>query len=147
MCAMPTDVVQDLESGLADLWQRTRASVRERARAVHPQLDPTAYPLVVVLGRDGPSRPSDLGARLYLDRSTVTRQVDSLVRLGLVSRRPDPTDARARLVALSEEALSALHELQRARAERWRTALGEWDPADVSRLAELLHRLAEADVW
>ncbi len=141
------DDVQELEARLADLWQRTRASARDRARAVHPQLDPTAYPLVFVLGRDGPARPSDLGARLYLDRSTITRQVDALVRLGLVTREPDPTDARARMVVLSEPARESLAELQRQRAERWRAALGVWPAGDVARLADLLRRLSDADIW
>lgn len=141
------DEVHELEARLADLWQRTRASARDRARAVHPQLDPTAYPLVFLLGRDGPARPSDLGARLYLDRSTVTRQVDALERLGLVRREPDPTDARARIVVLSEEARETFAALQRERAERWRAALGAWPADDVTRLADLLHRLADADIW
>lgn len=141
------DRVQELELRLADLWQRSRAAARERARAVHPRLDPTAYPLVAVLGRRGPTRPSELGELLYLDRSTVTRQVDSAARLGLVTRVPDPTDARARLVALTEETGRRLQELQEERTRRWRAALATWPEADVERLAALLGHLVDADVW
>lgn len=143
----PADEVGVLEGRLTDLWQRSRSSARERARAVHPRLDATAFPLLVVLGRHGPARPSDLGARLYLDRSTVTRQVDALERLGLVVRRPDPTDARARLVELTDQARTSLAQAQEERSARWRRSLGEWDPADLARLSDLLRRLAEADVW
>lgn len=141
------DPVQELELRLADLWQRSRASARERARAVHPRLDPTAYPLVAVLARRGPTRPSELGELLFLDRSTVTRQVDAVARLGLVTRVPDPTDARARLVALTEEAGRRLQELQEERTRRWQTALATWPEADVQRLAALLGHLVDADVW
>ena len=140
------DRVEGLELRLANLWQRSRASARERAHAIHPRLDPTAYPLVAVLGRRGPTRPSELGDLLYLDRSTVTRQVDAAARLGLVTRLPDPTDARARLVALTEEAGRRLRELQVERTRRWRAALATWPEADVERLTALLGHLVDADV-
>ena len=42
----------------------------------------------------GPRRATDLAADTFLDLSTVSRQVRSLVERGLVERRPDPEDRR-----------------------------------------------------
>ncbi len=46
-------------------------------------------------------RMQDLGERVVLSRSRVSRLVDDLERQGLVERRPDPADGRATLASLS----------------------------------------------
>ncbi len=46
-------------------------------------------------------RMQDLGERVVLSRSRVSRLVDELERRGLVERRPDPTDGRATLARLT----------------------------------------------
>ena len=44
--------------------------------------------IATLLDRGGGVRPSDLGRSLLMDRSTVTRNVERLRRLGLVERGP-----------------------------------------------------------
>nr|WP_279591103.1 helix-turn-helix domain-containing protein [Modestobacter marinus] len=51
----------------------------------------------------GPARATDLVARLGMDMSTVSRQVASLVALGLVERVPHPGDGRVRPSSISAE--------------------------------------------
>ena len=63
---------------------------------------------------------SDLVAELGVEKSTLTRQIDALVRLGLAERRPDPQDARARLVALTDPGRGRLTESREAVIARWR---------------------------
>lgn len=135
-----------LEEEMRELGRRTRLRTRELARAVHPRLDPTAYPLVVLLSKDGAMRMSAIAAALSLDKSTVSRQVDAVVRIGLAERVPDPSDARARLVVLTEEGRAKVAEQLADQARRWREALGGWNPEDVAELTRLLHRLGEADL-
>lgn len=86
---MAEDALHDLEAELADHWRRSRALVRTLARSVHPDLDPAAYSLVVQLSRSEPVRIGDLAAHLLLDKSTISRQVDSAVRIGIAERLPD----------------------------------------------------------
>jgi len=136
----------DLEAVLADLWQRSRATARDLAHGLHPRLDPTAYPLLAVLGHAEAMRPSELSEALLLDRSTVTRQVDAAERLGLVTRVPDPRDARARLVALTPGARERLERLRRARLDRWHASLAQWPTQEVEQLTRLLERLRDAGV-
>lgn len=49
----------------------------------------------------GRLRIQDLGERVVLSRSRVSRVVDELVEVGLVARQPDPTDRRASLAELT----------------------------------------------
>ncbi|WP_255603172.1 MarR family winged helix-turn-helix transcriptional regulator [Oscillochloris sp. ZM17-4] len=46
-------------------------------------------------------RLTDIGERLLLDKSTVTRMIDRLERLDLVRRLPDPLDRRVLRVVLT----------------------------------------------
>ncbi|MCF3938270.1 MarR family transcriptional regulator [Gordonia sp. Z-3] len=139
---MGSDPITDLEAEFADIWRRGRIQMRARARAIHPRLDPTCYPLLVLLSRHDAIRMSDLLSDLGLEKSTLTRQIDSVVRLRLVERHPDPDDARARLVALTDEGRSRLDEVATTATAVWRERLSRWNPDDVRQLADLLHRLA-----
>lgn len=133
-----------LEEEMAGLWRRGRSRIREFARQVHPQLDPAGYPLLTVLVRGGPQRVSELGAVLQLDKSTVSRQIDAAVRLGLVDRVADPADARARLVALTEAGERQMDAVHTQRLARWRSTLATWDVEDLAQLTGLLRRLEES---
>jgi DNA-binding MarR family transcriptional regulator len=53
-------------------------------------------------------RMRDLGERVVLSRSRVSRLVDDLERDGLVARRPDPDDGRATLACLTTRGRGAL---------------------------------------
>ena len=101
----------------------------------------STYALLFPLVTDGPCRARALADTAHVDASTVSRQVDQLVRMGLVERRADPDDGRAtQLVAT--DAGRELHAGVRAARERMiADLLAEWDARDVERLAELLARL------
>jgi DNA-binding MarR family transcriptional regulator len=53
-------------------------------------------------------RMQDLGERVVLSRSRVSRLVDDLERDGLVERNPDPDDGRATLARLTRAGKAAL---------------------------------------
>jgi DNA-binding MarR family transcriptional regulator len=141
---MNSDPITELEAELVDMWRRGRIQSRERARAIDPKLDPACYPLLAILAREEAVPMSALVAELGVEKSTLTRQIDAVVRLGLVERRPDPQDARARQVALTEPGRVQLTELRESAIAQWRERLSRWDPADVRQLTILLRRLAES---
>lgn len=101
----------------------------------------STYALLFPLVTDGPCRARALAETAHVDASTVSRQVDQLVRMGLVERRADPDDGRAtQLVAT--QAGRELHARVRAARERMiQDLLADWDAGDVERLGELLGRL------
>ena len=78
----------------------------------------------------------------------MSRQVASLVGLGLVDRSADPDDGRAQVLTPSAEGAARLAEIRYARRERWEADLDHWPAEDVATLAELLHRLNRiGDAW
>lgn len=137
------EALADLETEMAALWQLSRARAREVSQVIHPRLDPTAYPLIAVLGRAEAMRPSELMRALHLDASTVSRQIAAVERLGLVTRVPDPSDARARLVALTPEARERVTDVRREQLARRKASLADWPPEDIAQLTRLLGRLRE----
>ena len=133
-----------LERELAVLLRRSRAISRDVARTVHPDLEPEAYSLLVRLDDLGTARPSDLAAFFGIGKPTLSRQVQLLERLGLVTRADDPTDRRAVVLALSEPGRAQVHRAREARRRQLRELIADWDEADVEQLAALLHRLTSA---
>lgn len=114
------------------------------AASLHPNLDPSHYPLVALLAWHGPARISDLAEEFSLDKSTISRHVDSLTRLGLVERTHDPDDARARLVTLTPAGMHAVRQQQRARRKRLYETLSTWDADEIVELTRLLGKLSES---
>jgi DNA-binding MarR family transcriptional regulator len=130
-----------LEREIGLLLRRSRAISSRLAGELHPDLDGAAYGLLALLQDAGPLRASDLVARLGLDKSTVSRQVASLVDLGLVDRAADPDDGRAQVLSTSAEGHRRLSRLRDARRARWEADLSDWETTDVATLAQLLGRL------
>ncbi|MEQ8503490.1 MAG: MarR family transcriptional regulator [Sneathiellaceae bacterium] len=62
--------------------------------------------ILLALRRNGVEvgmRPTDLFQSLFITSGAVTKQVDRLIRQGLVTRRPDPDYKRGRLIFLTEK--------------------------------------------
>ncbi|WP_093767005.1 MarR family winged helix-turn-helix transcriptional regulator [Streptomyces sp. F-7] len=130
-----------LERELTVLLRRARASQGEMAREVHPDLEPSAYGLLVRLEECGRQRATELAAYIGVGKATMSRQLRALEQLGLVGREPDPADGRAWLVTLTEEGRRRVGRVREARRARYAGRLADWDPAEVHELARLLNRL------
>jgi DNA-binding MarR family transcriptional regulator len=130
-----------LEREIALLLRRARAISARLAGQLHTDLDGAAYGLLSLLQDAGPLRASDLVARLGLDKSTVSRQVATLVDLGLVDRAADPADGRAQVLTASREGAARLERIREVRRTRWEADLADWPATDVVALGELLNRL------
>lgn len=80
----------------------------------------------------GGSRITELAERAQLAKATVVHAVDELERLGYVTRRPDPTDGRAKLVMSTARARAAERTAREVAAEirdAWAELIGERDMA------------------
>ncbi|MDR1999883.1 MAG: MarR family transcriptional regulator [Frankiaceae bacterium] len=104
--------VSDLRAQLVVLMRRSRSLLIEAAQRVHPDLDATAFILLVGLREQGRLRGSDLALRHDLDPAAVSRQVRRMVELGLVRSAVDPQDSRAKLLALTEDGERRLDEVR-----------------------------------
>ncbi|MFG3247093.1 MarR family winged helix-turn-helix transcriptional regulator [Streptomyces sp. NPDC048187] len=130
-----------LERELTVLLRRARANQGEMAREVHPDLESSAYGLLVRLGESGGQRATDLAAFIGVGKATMSRQLRALEELGLVAREPDPADGRAWLVTLTQEGQERVGRVREARRARYAGRLADWDPREVTELARLLHEL------
>lgn len=130
-----------LERELTVLLRRARANQGEMAREVHPDLESSAYGLLVRLDECGGQRATDLAAYIGVGKATMSRQLRALENLGVVTRTPDPADGRAWLVELTREGRERVTRVREARRARYAGRLAHWDPREVAELARLLHQL------
>ena len=133
-----------LEREFSLLMRRSRANASELSRAVHPDLDGSAYTLLSYLAQTDGLRAGDLAALFGVDKGAISRQLTRLERAGLVERRPDPDDRRAQILVTTPEGTrrhAAAHAQRRA---RFRDRLSSWPDQDVATLARLLGRLNES---
>ncbi|MEL7975326.1 MarR family winged helix-turn-helix transcriptional regulator [Isoptericola sp. F-RaC21] len=100
------------------------------------------YEVLAAVTHDAPPTQAALAARLGIDRTVMTYLLDELAGCGLVERRPDPADRRARRIVPTEHGLAVLADLD----ARVRTAedelLAGLDDAERDALRHLLTRAA-----
>jgi len=73
-----------------------------------------------------------------MDKGGVSRQVQTLVDLGLVERKPDPEDRRAIMLDATDEGRARLEAMSRSRSDRFDERLGDWTDAQLSAFAAQL---------
>ncbi|HET7533567.1 MAG TPA: MarR family transcriptional regulator [Nocardioidaceae bacterium] len=94
------------------------------------------------IGAQG-TRLTDLAEQAQVTKQTAGSLVDQLEQAGYVERRPDPSDARARLICIAERGLAAVQVAAGVVAqveEEWTQHLGE---RDARHLRRILTRLRE----
>ena len=94
--------------------------------------------------REGPTRQHVLAAEFGLAPHSITDIVDALERQGLAERRPDPTDRRAKLVAITDAGEACLGVASAARERLMGQVFGVLSQEDRAALLRLLDGLDEA---
>lgn len=124
---------------VARRWRREIEAAVARAGLT----DATWSPLVHLDETGGGISQKQLAALVGVDASTLVRLLDILETKGLVIRRVDPADARARLVDLTSEGERQVG-LIRAQLQQTESALLEgMDEAEVAAALSLIDRLDE----
>ena len=138
--------LHDLERELTRFWRRSRVSSTSIAAEVHPDLDVASYTVLVTISDlerslPGGVRAIDVADTLGLHKSTMSRNIAVLERLGLVAREQSADDARARILTITESGRASLDATITARRARVSSILGQWSNDDVRDLARLLGQL------
>jgi len=142
----------------ADSTEPTAGDLQEgliafvRAFGLHqPDRTPCGQPVPVseahALGdllQHGTSSQLDLGRRLRLEKSTVSRLVGQLAARGWVERVPNPDDARSVRVALTPAGRTAAGDLAAARAARFESLLAAVPESERDGVLRALRTLTEA---
>jgi DNA-binding MarR family transcriptional regulator len=141
---MADDVDQGIaviEQQFAILLQTVRASLRDHAVRVHPQLQPVGYKVIGLLVRFGPLHPKQVAERLDTDKGLISRTVKELEGLGLLTRDRDPDDRRAYFLNATPEAFSRFDEISTADQRELYDRLRSWNPEEVTELGRLMTKL------
>jgi DNA-binding MarR family transcriptional regulator len=141
------DEQEPLEPGedesLSELfWGVARRLRRLSRETVEPwDITPGQSRALSVLGRHGVMRLSELSDHLRIAPRSTTEVVDGLQDRGLVERRPDASDRRATLVALTSEGQKVGAEIRATRKAEAERFFGELDDADRAELVRILRTL------
>jgi DNA-binding MarR family transcriptional regulator len=133
---------QALQAAVADLVRVYQ--FRDRDRICCHDISVTQCHALEALVEHGAMRLSELTERLFLDKSTTSRVVQTLVKKGYVEQRPDAQDGRA----------TALHPTTRGRrlceritddlVEQQKQLLQDLDPEIREGVVNVIRRLARA---
>jgi DNA-binding MarR family transcriptional regulator len=132
--------LRSIEREVGVLIRRARRTIRERARAVHPDLQAATYLLLLHLAETGPLRASAVVESVGIDKAAISRQTQHLVELGLLTRAPDPTDGRAMLLSVTDDAHERLARVQQARSARFGRRLEGWTDEQLAAFGAELGR-------
>ena len=138
------ETMRALEHEMGVLVRRIRRVIAERARMVHPDLSPVAYSMLMALNDSGPRRASELVDTFAIDKGAVSRQVGSLLDLGLIERTPDPEDRRAAILAITGEGSRRLAAIQQMRLREVSERLSDWSEEDLRGFVAVLARYNHA---
>jgi len=88
-------------------------------------------------------KQAELAEMLDIQPITLTRLIDRLCRHGLIERRADAADRRAKRLHLTPAAAPLLEELAALGNELYATALEGADPNDIARAMRLFARMKD----
>ncbi|MDT4918998.1 MAG: hypothetical protein QOH89_3698 [Pseudonocardiales bacterium] len=137
------DVAAVADNVIALLRSFNRARARMLAAAAH-DVEWSAHMLLRCIGQEGRLRASEVADLLHSDPSTVSRQVATLVKDGLIERQSDPADGRASLLVLTPKADAVLAEHDRIRLAHFAQVLDGWSDTELRQFATMLQQFTKA---
>lgn len=141
-----TDGVPRTREGFGSLVARV---ARQWRRMVDRRLQPFGLteamwlPLIYIARAARPMRQKDLAATLTVDGSSIVRLLDELEASGLVERREEATDRRAKIIVLTGTGRSIIEQVEDvSRTVRDRTLQGISE-RELAIAADVLRRVCE----
>ena len=124
---------------LGRLWRREA----DLALAAHGLSQATAHPLRVLSGRGKFLRQGALADELGIEGPSLVRLIDLLQAEGLVERREDPTDRRAKTLHLTTEGEAKAEEINRVLRRVRAFLLKDIPAADLAVTFDVLQRIEQ----
>lgn len=138
-----------------DVIEQQLTKVMRRSNAIHVStasgevaLERSSYGILCLLADEGPQRLGAIATAFHLDPSTVTRQAQAVVKLGLAAKKTDPGDRRATLLSLSDFGETSIKEARDFRRQALDLLIAEWPDQDVEAFGRLLTKFNNTiDSW
>lgn len=115
-----------------------RATARSRRLAA--PLSYVEHSMLTFISTTPGCRATDVATSFHLNRSTVSRQLASLLELGLVQYEPLKAGGRGRALELTDAGVTALSKSLSVQREALQSRLESWSDTDVAALGALLAR-------
>lgn len=122
-------------------------TARRWRRAVDQKLQPfglteaTWLPLLRVARAPAPMRQKDLAASLSLDGSSVVRLLDGLQAAGLIERREEADDRRAKAIVLTASGRKTVERVERVAREIRDEALAALSDREIATASRVLQHV------
>jgi MarR family transcriptional regulator, 2-MHQ and catechol-resistance regulon repressor len=117
---------------------------RDRDRICCHDISVTQCYALELLAERGPLRMGALAEQLFLDKSTTSRVVTTLVRKGYVEQKPDAADGRAVALSVTRAGRGLYERITDDLVEQQEALLSDLDPALRDGVTRVIRRLAEA---
>jgi MarR family transcriptional regulator, transcriptional regulator for hemolysin len=125
-------------------------TARQWRRAADLRLQPfdlteaTWLPLVRIARAPAPMRQKELAASLSLDGSSVVRLLDNLAVAGLIQRREEAGDRRAKTIVLTARGRAVANQVEAAASRVREDALAGLSDADIATAFRVLDHVCHA---
>ncbi len=143
--ASPADLQRDaqaLQAAVADLVRVYQ--FRDRDRICCHDISVTQCHTLETLVEHGPMRLNDLTERLFLDKSTTSRVVRTLVKKGYVEQHADPSDGRATALSATRAGRDLCSRITVDLVHQQKDLLADLDPDIRTGVVDVIRRLARA---
>ena len=143
--AVPADLQRDAEGLQLALAELVRVyQFRDRDRICCHDISVTQCYALETLVEHGTLRLGGLAERLFLDKSTTSRVVATLVKKGYVQQRPDAADARAVAISATPRGERLCARINADLVDQQRQLLEDLEPSVRAGVVEVVRRLARA---
>ncbi|MBN9547968.1 MAG: MarR family transcriptional regulator [Alphaproteobacteria bacterium] len=107
------ETIGQIITSVARLWRRTANERLDRCGLSHAM----AMPLLALWQLGGEARQGAVAEQAGLEGPSLVRLIDLLVAEGLVARREDPSDRRAKIVSLTKDGEARMKAINTVLAE------------------------------
>lgn len=128
-----------LISGLLKMSSAMLATRERYAAAI--DVSPPQYSILMLVAEAGATTVGRIAAELEVASPFVTLQVNQLMKIGLLSKSPNPEDKRSSLVALTEEGKRRILKVAPIRKASNDLIFGEFSHEEAQELTKTIDRL------
>ena len=138
----PTQFSQTLRVWMDTFMHRSMRGWSHFAKSTG--LSMSQFSILMQLHHKGPCGLSEIGERFDISAAAASQLVDKLVQAGYLERTEDPTDRRAKLLALSDKGKELINQGTEER-HRWMDDLtSKLSTEEQAKVVEALNILTEA---
>lgn len=138
---LPDELISELDVELRVYFRRGRALAARLAAEAAPDLDAAVFSILMAIGRAGLTQASDVAAYFGVGKGAVSRQLSTLVDLGLVRRSVDEHDARAQRLELTDDGARAVRDATRIVRRSLSRIFAGWSADEAEQFIAYLHRV------